>query len=128
MPPQGLAVLGAMLEQDDHTVHILDTHAERIALDELSDVIKQRYENIDYVGLTGSTMTIALSYRTAEICKKLFPKAKTILGGVHASSKPHEAAQNPHIDFVVRGEGEYTFLELLAEKPLAEIKGLTYKE
>lgn len=128
MPPHGLAVLGALLEQEDHTVHILDTHAERIALDELPEVLKQRYKSIDYVGLTGSTMTIALSYRTAEICKELFPNAKIILGGVHASSKPHESVQNPNIDFVVRGEGEYTFLELLTGKPLGNIKGLTYKE
>ncbi|HLC66428.1 MAG TPA: radical SAM protein [Candidatus Nanoarchaeia archaeon] len=128
MPPHGLAILGALLEQEGHQVQILDTHAERIALDELQTVLTQRGKNVDFVGLTGSTMTISYSYRTAEICKKAFPNAKTILGGVHASSKPHEAAENPNIDFVVRGEGEYTFLELLNGKQLSDIRGLTYKE
>ncbi|MBZ0253333.1 MAG: B12-binding domain-containing radical SAM protein, partial [Candidatus Methylomirabilis sp.] len=38
----------------------------------------------------------------------------TVVGGIHASSVPDYVLSDPHIDYVIRGEGEDAFLELAA--------------
>ena len=55
-----------------------------------------------------------------------------VWGGVHPSLLPQQTLENQHIDIVVQGEGEETFLELIGalanRQPLAEVKGIWYKE
>lgn len=55
-----------------------------------------------------------------------------IVGGSHATVLDEYFVGHEYFDIVVRGEGEITFLELLAaiyqNTPLAEINGITYKE
>ena len=129
MPPQGIAVIAAVLEEAGLNVRILDTHAMKVAMEDLKDWLEKYYkEPPRFIGLTGSTMNIQYAYDTAQICKEMYPEAKIVLGGVHASEKPQEAVTEPFVDFVIRGEGEFAFRDLAAGKPLAEIRGLSYKE
>ncbi|NJN99067.1 MAG: hypothetical protein HC875_35725 [Anaerolineales bacterium] len=39
--------------------------------------------------------------------------AITILGGPHLTLMPHESMEKPEVDLVVRGEGEYTIIEIM---------------
>lgn len=129
MPPHGIAVIAACLEEAGSKVRIFDTHAMKVAMEDLKGWLKSYYpEAPRYIGLTGSTLTINYTYETAQICRELYPDARIILGGVHASEKPQEAVTQPFVDFVIRGEGEFAFQELVSGKPFAEIRGLTYKE
>ncbi|MBS3159322.1 B12-binding domain-containing radical SAM protein [Candidatus Woesearchaeota archaeon] len=57
---------------------------------------------------------------------KLSLNARIILGGVHISTLP-ESFQDC-FDIAVIGEGEETFLEILQNKPLKDIKGILYWE
>jgi radical SAM superfamily enzyme YgiQ (UPF0313 family) len=54
---------------------------------------------------------IALYY--AEICKTLCPKAKIVFGGIHVSCVPEITIANDFIDYVVIGEGETAFTEII---------------
>jgi anaerobic magnesium-protoporphyrin IX monomethyl ester cyclase len=54
---------------------------------------------------------IALQY--AEICKKICPNAKIVFGGIHVSSVPEVVITNEFIDYVVIGEGEIAFSEII---------------
>ncbi len=45
--------------------------------------------------------------------KVLFPNVKTIFGGVHVSAVPDRVIAQPEVDFVVVGEGEVAFPEIL---------------
>ena len=129
MPPHGLAVIAACLEQVGLKVRILDTHAMKVAMEDLKAWLQTYYPTAPkFIGLTGSTLTISYAYDTAQICRELYPQAKIILGGVHATEKPQEAVTQTFVDYVIRGEGEFAFQELVAGKPFAEIRGLTYKE
>jgi radical SAM superfamily enzyme YgiQ (UPF0313 family) len=70
------------------------------------------------------------TYKSAEnvamIAKDVNKEITIIVGGTHPTVMPEETIQNKYFDYVVRGEGEYTFLELINDEPIEEIKGLTY--
>lgn len=127
MPPLGLAYIASFLEKCGINVKILDAHALRINLTSLVNVLKE-YDKPNFIGITSTTSVINNAYECAEIAKKLFPDAKLIMGGVHPTVLPEEALEKEYIDFVVRGEGEQTILELVKGKKLKEINGLSYKK
>lgn len=67
----------------------------------------------DLVGLSVLTAKVPSAFRIAEICKDVNPNIKVVLGGHHPTIRPDEMLSNENVDFVIRGEGEQTFYELL---------------
>jgi radical SAM superfamily enzyme YgiQ (UPF0313 family) len=69
----------------------------------------------------------------AQLLKKEFPEIPTAIGGMHATLFAGEIIKKySYIDYVVMGEGEYTFPELLGcicddSKSLDSIDGLAYR-
>jgi radical SAM superfamily enzyme YgiQ (UPF0313 family) len=57
--------------------------------------------------------------------------AIVIMGGSHASAVPQSLLASPHVDYVIRGEGEKPFVELLSclmhRTPVEEVPNLAYK-
>lgn len=69
----------------------------------------------DVVGIQAYTDFFASTLRTAEICRAAAPRARIVLGGPHVRARRDEVFELcPEADFLVRGEGELTFLELLS--------------
>ncbi|MBW1744681.1 MAG: radical SAM protein, partial [Deltaproteobacteria bacterium] len=71
----------------------------------------------------------------AEIAKQINPDVKIVFGGVAATFLwKHFLKHFPQIDYVVIGEGEYTFLKLVRliengqYKGLGEIKGIAFRK
>lgn len=61
------------------------------------------------------------------------PDIKVVLGGPHPTLFPEQTADDELVDFVVRGEGEETMLELVevlerGETDFSHIKGICYKQ
>ena len=85
----------------------------------------------DYIGIHAKTAAIKSVLKVAQIAKGIDPKITVVAGGVHATLLPQELAQAPNIDFVITGEGEITFSELIrmrdADK-LYPMPGLVYKD
>ena len=79
----------------------------------------------DFVGITATTPSFNRAEKIISIIKKEKPSAKVIFGGVHVTFKP-EKALNAGADIVVRGEGEEAFVEILSDKALEDIKGISY--
>jgi radical SAM superfamily enzyme YgiQ (UPF0313 family) len=54
-----------------------------------------------------------------------------VIGGSHASAAPASLLSSPHVDYVIRGEGEKAFVEFLRflhrQKPIEEVPNLGYK-
>ncbi|WP_422486978.1 B12-binding domain-containing radical SAM protein [Gudongella sp. DL1XJH-153] len=69
---------------------------------------------------------------TLEICERLklvSPQTKILLGGPEVSYDMEELlTSHPYIDYIVYGEGEETFRELLIKKNLESIEGLAFRE
>ena len=121
LPPLGLAYVAAVLEANDYDVTIVDLNArqnERSITDRHWDIVRITFDTTRY-------------YKGIEYGRMLRAKGtKVVVGGPHASFMAEEILGNGSADFVVRGEGEYTMLELLnalkAESDLGDIPGLSY--
>lgn len=125
MPPLGLAYIASYLEKNGITVKIIDAIAEE---QEIQDLLEGLTEVPDFIGITATTITIKSALENAAICKAKFPKAIIVLGGVHPTLVPEEVLNNEKVDYVIRGEGEIAFLNLINGKELEKIDGLSYKK
>lgn len=109
--PYNLCLIAAMLEQD-YEVKIIDANKENLTQEEFGYIIKQ--ESPDIVGLSvlmdyyGKTAHIA-----AEIIKKVKEDIITVIGGVYATTNIKQVIKDEHLDYLIAGEGEYAFRELV---------------
>lgn len=91
-------------------------------------------ERPDLVGLSVMTFQRRTAFRIIELVRRLRPAARIVVGGYDPSLAPEAyAASGPAaVDFVVRGEGELTFRDLLrgleSGAGPSGIGGLWYRE
>lgn len=129
-PSLGLMYIAACVERyTDHQIEILDTQAEKMNYEEMKSEIRKR--NPDIVGIQAMTFTLVDVILTAKIVKELDKSIPLILGGPHVNIYPEETISNSEIDFLVLGEGEYVFPDLInalsQRKDLSKIRGIVYK-
>ena len=111
LPPIGLAYLAAVLKKEGIKVTVLDMNALNI---EPKDIRKHILKyNPEIVGFSVTTPVAPQVFEMASIVKKINHKIKTVVGGPHVTALPEEAIKKDFIDFIVIGEGETTFLELI---------------
>lgn len=67
----------------------------------------------DVVAFSCLTSTYQWMLEVAAKCKELFPGVKTVFGGVHVSAVPDRVLLRKQVDFVVVGEGDVAFVEIL---------------
>ncbi len=124
--PLGLAYLGAVLEEADFSVRILDCLADYHIVQRVSDDtyrvgtsaigIEQELKVFrpDVVGINCSySMYEQDSFDVARIVKKIFPETLVVFGGAHSSASPESVLANKDVDVIVHGEAEYTFREIV---------------
>ena len=99
-PPLGLATLAAYLDPGVE-VSLQDEHVEKLDLDDQPElVIIQVY--------------ITNAYRAYRMADQYRARGSyVVLGGLHVTSLPDEAA--PHADTIFLGPGEHTFPEFLRD-------------
>ncbi|MHB9094285.1 MAG: LuxE/PaaK family acyltransferase [Eubacteriales bacterium] len=131
-PPLSLVYLAGHLRKAGFTVKIYDS----MSLDHnIGDVEKTLLlENPDIVMTGGFTSSINAALEVLKTAKKVNPSVITCLGGVHPTFcyaeilKEHPEA----VDYVVRGEGEQTSVELTKVLSLGlrpdNVKGVVYLE
>ncbi len=124
MPPLSILSIGAVLEAAGFEVSILDAHVYQLSEAEVAWEIAQRRPR--FIGITMMTSTAIVSHRIAQIAKEVDPKIVVVVGGVHPDAMPDETLRNRAIDYVVRGDGEYTMLEICQGRRPEEILGLSY--
>lgn len=128
-PPLGIAYVAAVLELAGYDVKILDCQALNLSMDEIRREIETY--GPDVVGITSMTPILLGVLEVAKLTKDIDKKISVVIGGPHVSLFP-ETVGASFIDFGVRGEGEYTFLELVKnlEKggDFKKINGLVWKK
>ena len=128
LPRLGLPLLGQLLAERGHDV--------RITVETLAPVDWADVAEAGLVGFSTTTATTPAAYGMARRVREM--GIPTVIGGSHVTFLPDEALE--HCDFVVRGEGQVTLLELvdaLEHAPsgtprrgadLARIAGLSYRD
>lgn len=133
-PPLGLGYLAAVFEEKGHHVKIIDRDVvlrknkldfdktDKITFDEILNF------NADYVGISVTTPTVYDAKFVSDKIKELSPEIKTVIGGPHCMGEPELTMDLcKGIDILVRGEGEFTFLDIISGKPLNDTKGIHYR-
>ncbi len=127
-PPLGIAYLASFLEKNGHTVSIIDANAEHKSIDAVVEELRSFKPNL--VGITSVTVLILQAFKLAKAVKKAMD-VPVVLGGPHPTTIPEDTILRDEVDFVVRGEGERTLIELIgcieAGKGYEEVKGLVFK-
>ena len=126
LPNLGLASLAAHVD-DLCTVHVADIHG----LKNHRQYVEKAVKGYDLVGLTAMSFQYQEALALASIAKEA--GAQTVFGGYHPTLAAEEIGSSPDaklIDYIVRGEGEATFRELvqakLADDIFQDIQGLSY--
>ena len=129
-PSLGIGYMAAVLEKHGYDVDVLDASALDLTYDEIGEEILKRNPTI--VSISALTPTIGVALDTADKIKQVKPDTVVVLGGYHPTFEYEEVLKEPSVDLVVRGEGEYTFLELVRtiEKngDLAYVDGLAFHD
>lgn len=131
MMPLSLIYVAQPLRTNGYSVTILD---QRVAPDWPAKLRQElsRGEAI-CVGISAMTgLQIEGGILAAKIVREYSGDLPIVWGGVHASLLPEETVEDEHVDIVVIGEGERTFLELVrkleAHESPSTINGLCLKE
>ncbi|MCK4952477.1 radical SAM protein [Candidatus Bathyarchaeota archaeon] len=125
-PPLGILYCAGVLMKEGIEVSILDQAARGFSLKQTLDWVGR--EDPDVLGYSAL-------YRvpeTAEYVKENNPNITIIFGNYYATFNAERVLNKyPFVDVIVRGEGEYTCLELAKclekEGSLKEIKGITFR-
>ncbi|MBA7489495.1 Anaerobic magnesium-protoporphyrin IX monomethyl ester cyclase [subsurface metagenome] len=130
-PPLGLLFIAGYLEEfTEYSVKVLDTQVEELSYPEIEDIVREKQPEV--VGITAMTLTLVDVIKTVKLIKKVNKNIKVVLGGPHVYIFPNETINLEGVDYLVLGEGEEVFKDLLDYmedyKKLRSIEGLVFKE
>jgi radical SAM superfamily enzyme YgiQ (UPF0313 family) len=131
--PIGLYYVAAVLKENHYPVEILNWHDINKTPQKVEEVLKEKRP-----GVIGFSILHANRWggiEIARIAKKIDPRVKIVFGGIGATLLwKHLLSHFSEIDFVVLGEGEYAFLDLLKwlendfDVPIENIKGIAFRK
>ncbi|MBN1493005.1 MAG: radical SAM protein [Candidatus Omnitrophica bacterium] len=131
-PPLGLASIASFVRANNFSVNLIDCNIYAPSVESFEAYFREScvaaYDSVRLIGITSFTFNIKKALNIAAICKKHYPKVTIIVGGCHATAMPEDVLKDRSVDIICIGEGELTFLELLQERPLSDIKGIVYKD
>lgn len=130
--PQSLPCLAAVLRKESFDVRVFDCAPIKMGWKSLSNLLRE--EKPDIIGVGDSESLYAHeAIRVLNITKEINPHTITVAGGAHFPNLVEDSLLNQPIDFIVKGEGEYTLLELAkairdGEQNFRNIEGIAFKE
>lgn len=158
--PSGICYIGAVLEDHGFEASVYDMDNKKgikkpilSSANSLDDNVYEQYINFlddldhpmwkevaaviskqspDIVGISAMSGQYGSAQNIAKLTKDFDSDISVVMGGAHPTALPEETVKNEEVDIVVRGEGEYTFLELTkkieSKGQLKDVSGITYKE
>jgi len=112
--PQSLVCLAAVLRQAGIRVRVVDCMASKIGWKSLERLIRE--ENPDLIGVgENHALYIQETVRVLELARAINPRIVRVGGGAHFTNLLEESLRSYPLDYVVKGEGEMSFLHLVQE-------------
>ncbi len=128
--PIGLYYVAALLREKGHDVEVVNWQI----LDRSPEAVRALLAEIrpDVLGLTILQANRFGGLEIADVAKALDPEVRVVFGGVSATFLwEHFLTHFPQVDYVVRGEGEHPFLNLVRclEKgnDPGEVRGIAFR-
>ncbi len=122
----GISMLSAIAKSKGHEVNLAFSASlfhDRFNLempgiapffDDTAEVIKAiEKQQPDVLAFSPLTSTYQWALQIAAKAKEINPHVKTVFGGVHASAVPQLLLKRPQIDYVVIGEGDVAFPQII---------------
>ena len=125
-PPLNLISIAAMVPE--HEAELFDFKIHKYRENQFRSVLNRS----DIVAITSMTPQISHALEVAQMAKN--QGCTTIIGGYQPTLVPDFVAKHPGVDYIIRGEGEHTYKELIdylngdkKQMTLKDINGLSYK-
>ncbi len=133
--PMSIGCLAAALRQANYPAEIWDEELRTIDDESAEEILYPLLTQLPRPYVFGISVLTAQAHEAYRLChwlKEKFPDCTVIMGGFHVTALPNEPFETSPVDFVVRGEGERTIIELYecltqSKGRLSDIKGITYK-
>lgn len=143
--PLGVAYLGACLEREGYEVKILDAVIEGWGEKQCADgrllqwgLTAEKILNVvdnyhpDIVGISCLfTVQSPFVIKLCRLIKESHPNIITVLGGAHPTAVPEKVMADQSVDFIILGEGEKSFMQLVkclgSGEDSSNIDGIAYR-
>ncbi|MEW6713876.1 MAG: radical SAM protein [Nitrospirota bacterium] len=127
----GFVYLAGSLRAAGYAPIIYDAMSHWHKYDEIEKRIRDEKPNV--VATTAFTAEIVEALKLLKLAKDIDPEIITVIGNVHPTFLYKEVlGENDHVDYIVRGEGEETIVELMnalsSGGSLSNVKGIAYRD
>jgi len=128
IPPTSIAKLAAVLREAGHVVRLFDQFATQES--EADFAVKILAGSPDIVGFSVLSPAMGMTEKLVRLLRAAPAPPIIILGNTHATLYDTDLLRLGHADYIVRGEGEAAFVELLAaleaKSDIASVAGISY--
>jgi len=123
--PDWMLIAAAVLKREGHEVKFIDGAVLNFKKEDIRSHLLNFKPEMVVIHTTTPSIYNDLSY--AQLCKHLID-CKTVLIGPHVSAEPENTFQMAEgsVDFICRGEYDYTLRDLANGLNLREVKGISY--
>jgi len=128
--PLGIMSLEAFLRENGRSdIYLFDMRLDRETPDQIMDRVRPLQPQV--IGLSGLSVERDCVHLVARAARKACPGATVVVGGPYATASACTILKDECVDYVVVGEGEETFRDLLeqleAGGEVDEIPGLAHR-
>jgi len=131
--PQGLFYVGAVLKENNYNVEILNWHNINKTPEKINEILSEKKPDI--IGFSILHANRWGGIEITRIARQVDPNIKIVFGGIGATFLwKHLLTYFHEIDYVVIGEGEYSFLKLVGclkkndKKGIEIIRGIAFRK
>jgi len=130
--PLAFGYLKSNTDESKYDIKVIDCTLDNIAPDSSRFIDRIKQIKPEVVGVTSWSVNFPEALAVSKTAKTINPNVTTVLGGAHATVAAEKVIKNEEIDFVFRGEAEFSFSVFLGELKKAnpdfsKVKGLVYK-
>lgn len=111
--PLGLLCVASYCQSEGLAVSILDGYAENLGAFSTIDRLFSGERAPKVVAMNCSSPNVHIAHRIARYIKRISPLTVVVCGGAHATLAPEHTLSTGDVDYVVVGEGEIPFAELV---------------
>lgn len=133
-PPLGLMYIASLLEQDGHSVRIVDARLNRFNVNQTVRAVKEEASLPLLIGLYVNTLNQKVCRDLVSGFRQAFSEAVIAAGGPVPTAIPERTLDDISPDYIVRGEGEFALRELVrqikedAREPIRNIAGVAPRD